>query len=94
MFLPDVPKGLTGLVTVIKATTAVGSERRRGASVSLLDGDAADGIRPSHCESGEVDTRPMCADVRRAMGRLTAYLLSRCHFSGHKTRTAGPILTN
>ena len=28
----------------------------RGASVSWVDGDAADGIRPSHCERGEVDT--------------------------------------
>ena len=56
--------GLTGLITVIKAKTAGGSERRRrqrddesrGASVSSVDGDAADGIRPSHCEGGEVDT--------------------------------------
>ena len=64
MFLPEAPKGLTGLVTVIKATTEVGSERRRrqrddewrGASVSSFDNDAADGIRPWHCEGGKVNT--------------------------------------
>ena len=28
----------------------------RGASVSSVDGDVADGIRPSHCERGDVDT--------------------------------------
>ena len=64
MLLPEAPKGLTGIITVIKATTAVGSERRqkqrddewRGASVSSVDGDAADSIRPLHCEGGEVDT--------------------------------------
>ena len=58
--------GLTGLVTVIKATSAVGSgwrrrrrqrdDESRGASVSSVDGDVADGIRPSHCERGDVDT--------------------------------------
>ena len=56
--------GLTGLVTVTKATSEEGSERgrrqrddeSRGASVSSVDGDAADGIRPSHCERGDVDT--------------------------------------
>ena len=62
--------GLTGLVTIIKATSAVGSgwrrrrrrrrrqrdDESRGASVSSVDGDVADGIRPSHCERGEVDT--------------------------------------
>ena len=31
-------------------------EESRGASVSLVDGDMADGICPSHCERGEVDT--------------------------------------
>ena len=31
-------------------------DESRGASVSSVDGDAADGIRPSHCEGGEVDT--------------------------------------
>ena len=43
----------------------------RGASVTSVDGDAADGIRPSHCERGEVDTWPMCADVRRVVGWLS-----------------------
>ena len=31
-------------------------EESRGASVSSVDGDVADGIRPSHCERGDVDT--------------------------------------
>ena len=118
LFLPEAPKGLEGLVTVITAMSAVGSKpdggsvvarcvsivgwrwrgwrytsvalwtwrsrhltdvrgltARRGASVSWVDGDAADGIRPSHSEGGEVNTWPMCEDSRRASGRLTAYLL-------------------
>ena len=31
-------------------------DESRGASVSSVDGDVADGIRPSHCERGDVDT--------------------------------------
>ena len=51
----------------------------QGASVSSLDGgDVANGIRPSHCEGGEDDTKPMCADVRRAVvDSLHAY----CHLA-------------
>ena len=52
---------------VIMWTCAEGGGRRevdggggrgewRGASVTSVDGDAADGIRPSHCEGSEVDT--------------------------------------
>ena len=55
---------MTSLATITKAMSAEGSERgrrqrddeSRGASVSSVDGDVADGIRPSHCERGEVDT--------------------------------------
>ena len=62
--MPEAPKELTGPVTVIKAMTEVGIQRWRrqkddewrGASVSSLDGDAADGIHSSHCEGGEVAT--------------------------------------
>ena len=31
-------------------------DESRGASVSWVDGDVADDIRPSHCERGDVDT--------------------------------------
>ena len=31
-------------------------DESRGVSVSSVDGDMVDGIRPSHCERGEVDT--------------------------------------
>ena len=63
-FLLEAPKGLTNLATITKAMSAEGSERGRrqrddelrGASVSSVDGDLADGIRPSHCERGDVDT--------------------------------------
>ena len=47
--------GLTSLATITKAMSAEGSERGRrqwewrGATVLWVDGDVADGIRPSHC---------------------------------------------
>ena len=36
-------------------TDVRGLRGRRGASISWVDGDVSDGIRPSHCERGEVD---------------------------------------
>ena len=64
LFLLEAPKGLTSLATITKAMSEEARERRRwqrddesrGASVSSVDGDVADGIRPSHCERGDVDT--------------------------------------
>ena len=62
--LLEAPKGLTSLAMITKAMSAEGSERgrrqrddeSRGASVSSVDGDVADGIRPSHCKREKVDT--------------------------------------
>ena len=70
---------MTGLVTVTKTTSEEGvsggggremMSGERGALVSLVDGDAADGIGPSHCEGGEVDTCYFSGHKTRTGGRI------------------------
>ena len=40
----------------VEAAAAAEAVEWLGASVSWVDGDVADGIRPSHCERGDDDT--------------------------------------
>ena len=50
-------KGLTSLVMVTRAMSAVGaSVEWFGASVSCVDGHVAEGIRSSRCERGDDNT--------------------------------------